>query len=107
MNDKIRYAHVSVVDGVPLTRRATIGYKFNDDGQSIDYAIAQVAPGDTFTRSRGRQIVDGRLKKGGNKSNGVMRVHTMPVPADMKGYEIVQELARKHLDTAPASTPVY
>lgn len=109
MNDKIRYAHVSIVNSKPLLRRATIGYRFVDDGQAVEYAIAQCASGDNFTKVRGRQIVDGRLKKGGNKSNGVMRAMVMPVSDSMKGYDIVESIALKHLqeDVSSKTTAAY
>lgn len=68
--DNIKFAHFPAV-------KFTIGYQIDDENQMIRYSIANLHPADIDNRKYARNIVRGRLLKGGVNKNGKHRVNFM------------------------------
>jgi hypothetical protein len=61
---EFKFSHINDQFG-----RRTIGYRINDDAGVIDFAIAQCNPSDQFSKELGRNIVTGRINKGGHHAH--------------------------------------
>lgn len=92
----VKFAHVG--EGTPHTRRATIGWTRDFDKSEITYAIAVCNESDQFNKKRGRQIVEGRIRKGGYKENGAPRSYLIPISNDAKYNDIVNTIVYRHID---------
>jgi len=47
----------------------TVGYRINDDTNTVDFGISYCNPKDQFVKAIGREIVLGRIHKGVNEAN--------------------------------------
>lgn len=65
-HQEFKFSHIT--SPAPVGRR-TIGYRINDNTGTIDFAIAQCSPVDQFEKAKGRNIVTGRINKGGYHAN--------------------------------------
>ena len=77
----------------------TVGYRINPSNQTIEYAFSYTHSNDVYNHKMGRTIVQGRLLKGGKRSNGKDRSHTITFAA-LKQLSGTDEV--RHGTIAPA-----
>lgn len=96
----IKFAHITLrrhnkVKGggtQEVDRRATVGYTRNFETGEINFAIAECDERDHYIKSKGRTIVEGRLRKGGHNSSGKARSQTFNVSSEAKYGDIIQHI---------------
>lgn len=77
----------------------TVGYQVDPKNQTINYAFSYTHAHDQYNHKMGRTIVQGRLLKGGKRSNGKDRSHTITFAA-LKQLSGTDEV--RHGTIAPA-----
>lgn len=84
----------------------TIGYRINDENQTVTYAASFTSTRDTFNKAIGREIVTGRILKGGTKKNGVDRSHTFFLDA-IGGSTKYADVSKHIINEVMSELPYY